>query len=175
MKSETHTRHTSAIAPLLLFVIFTICILSVLLAGTDVYRKLSYRDQNSFQHRTVAQYLTTRIHQSDVIDAISVGDFSAISEDRQSNGTITGDTLILREEIHGRIYHTRIYCYEGYLRELFSPAGLDFSPQNGERILEVQDLCFTLQNRLLSIEITYTDNSTETLHLSLHSGEEVAP
>ena len=65
----------TSLAPLLLFVIFTTCILAVLLTGADVYQKVSRRDRYSFQHRTTAQYLTTRLRQSDAADMTFVGDF----------------------------------------------------------------------------------------------------
>lgn len=167
MRSQKTNTHISAIVPLLLFVVFTTCILFVLLTGADTYKKLSQRDKDSFQQRTVVQYLTTRLRQNDVRHMIQVSDFFA--DDASSQG----DTLALREEIAGRTYYTRIYCYDGYLRELFSPAGLDFSPSAGEKILEVKSLYFTLNQDLLSIQITYPDNSTQTMLLYLRSTKEV--
>ena len=177
-----------AIAPLLLFAIFTACILSVLLTGADVLQTISQRDQESFRHRTCAQYLTTRVRQSDVEARIWVGEFDQIppltadnssssttDNSRQNSPSLTGDTLFLIEELGGRTYCTRIYCYGGQLRELFSLADLEFAPGDGQPILEAQDLRFDQQGELLTITITYTDGSSETLYLSLRSGEEVTP
>ena len=173
MRSQKTKIRTSTIAPLLLFVVFTTCILFVLLTGADTYKKLSQRDRDSFQHRTVAQYLTTRIRQNDSLNMIQVSNFSE-GENHSVAGTMSqGDTLILREEIAGRTYYTRIYCHDGYLRELFSPAGVEFSLSAGDQILEVNSLHFTLDQDLLSIQIAYTDNSTQTLFLHIRSTEEV--
>ncbi|MBP3701951.1 MAG: DUF4860 domain-containing protein [Lachnospiraceae bacterium] len=177
MKSQKRNHQASSLAPLLLFVIFTTCILSVLLTGADTYQKLSLRDQNNFQHRTVAQYLTTRIRQSDVTDMVFVGSFSEDIETTIGTTAIasppTGDTLFLRESLEGRVYYTRIYCHDGYMRELFAPDGLEFSPTAGQGILPVADLHFAIQDDLLSIRITYIDGASETLSLHLRSSEEV--
>lgn len=185
MNKQTNKNQISSLAPLLLFVVFTTCVLSVLLTGADVYQKFSNRDQAVFQHRTAAQYLTTRIRQSDTEGMLFVGNFSDDPADQDSvslqsssgdftGSSISGNTLFLREELGGRTFYTRIYCNDGYLRELFAEAGLDFSPTMGEKILEVQNLTFTQQDDLLYVEITYTDASSQTLILHRHTGKEVS-
>ncbi len=156
MKEQNKKSNLTALAPLLLFVIFTTCILAVLLTGADVYKKISRRDQNSFQRRTAVQYLTTRLRQSDMAGAVFV----------------ENDTLFLREELNGRTYYTRIYCQDGYLYELFSKEGLEISKKFGEPILALNALHFTLQGNILTIEIEHTDATTETLILNLRSKEE---
>ena len=165
MKEKHNQSNLTALAPLLIFLIFTICILTVLLTGADIYKKISLRDHNSFQRRTTVQYLTTRIRQSDAEGMIFAGDFNAESV------TDTGDTLFLKEEINGRTFFTRIYCHGGYLYELFSEAGLETSKQYGEKILKVNALSFTIRGNLLYVEITHADSVTETLILQLHSKE----
>ena len=155
-----------SLAPLLLFAVFTACILMVLLSGADIYHKIAKRDQNSISQRTVSQYLTTRLHQSDAEGMVSVGSF----ESPAPHGEIlAGDTLYLREQLNGRIYYTRIYVHEGMLRELFAADSLTFEPSGGTAILPLKDLAFTLQDRLLIIEITYEDDTSETLYLTLRS------
>ena len=181
MKEQTKKSNLTALAPLLLFVIFTICILTVLLTGADIYQKISQRDQNSFQRRTAVQYLTTRLRQSDAEKMVFVGDFSTGTADSAENsgnfgsGSATaGDTLFLREELNGRTFYTRIYCHDGYLCELFSEAGLETAKRFGQPILEVNALHFTIQGNLLYVEIEYADSTVETLMLHLRSGEEAA-
>lgn len=157
----------SALAPLLLFVIFTTCILSVLLTGADTYRQFTSRDQDNFRKRTTAQYLTTRVRQSDTDDMLFVGDYT------DAVPAVQGNTLFLKEQFADRTFYTRIYCHDGYLRELFTRSDLEFAPSAGVKILEAQDLSFSLQDGLLHIIITYTDSTTDTLILQLRSTEEV--
>jgi hypothetical protein len=161
------TNSISTLSPLLLFVIFTACILSVLLTGADTYRKFTVRDQINFQKRTTAQYLTTRVRQSDTNGMLFVADFT------DSTPKSLGDTLYLKEQFGDRIFYTRICCHAGYLRELFTQADLDFAPAFGEKILEVTNVSFSIQDQLLTITITYSDNTTDTLQLQLRSNKEV--
>lgn len=181
MNKQTNKNQVSSLAPLVLFVVFTTCVLTVLLTGADVYQKISNRDRNAFQQRTVAQYITTRIRQSDMADMIFVGNFNdnpgahSESERQKSASETTGDTLFLKEELGGRTFYTRIYCNDGYLRELFAQAGLEFAPTMGVQILELKALQFTMDDELLYVQITYTDDSTENLVLHPHSEKEVTP
>lgn len=181
MNKQTNKTQISSLAPLLLFVVFTACVLSVLLTGADIYQKVSNRDRTAFQHRTVAQYITTRIRQSDTADMLYVGNFNddlsvqSPFAEQTAVSEISGDTLFLREELGGRTFYTRIYCCEGYLRELFAQAGLEFAPAMGVQVLELENLRFTMGDNLIYVEITYTDSSAETLILHRHSGKEATP
>ena len=173
-----------SLAPLLLFAVFTACILMVLLSGADIYHKIAKRDQRSINQRTVSQYLTTRLHQSDAADMVSVGSFenpvqsassstpteATVNSLSQYRTNLAGDTLYLREELNGRIYYTRIYAHAGMLRELFAAEGLNFKPSHGTVILPLKDLHFTLQDGLLTIDITYEDGTSENLFIALRSG-----
>lgn len=168
MNKNTLKKNTTILFPLLLFVIFTACILSVLLTGADVYRKISLRDQNSFYQRTVSQYLTTRLRQSDSENMVFVSSFQG--DTQKSEGSV----LYLQEELGDREFYTRIYCHEGYLRELFSPSDLSLPETAGEKILEVSDLSFALEDQLLTVDIVYSDGTCETLILHLRNGKEVS-
>ena len=166
MNTITHKKRAHSLLPLLVLVLFATCIVTVLLTGADLYKKLVQRDQQSFQQRTTIQYLTTRIHQNDRCDGIFVGFFASM----ETEGT--GDTLYLQEEINGRTYYTRIYCHDGYLQELFTQADLNISPGDGQNILALDQISFDLQDGFLTIRITYEDHSEETMGLFLRSQKE---
>ncbi len=160
MRQQEKRNDISSLAPLLLFMIFTTCIVTVLLIGADGYRTFTNRDQVGFERRTTVQYLTTRIRQSDVVEGIFVGEFAG------------KEALYLRETVDDSTYDTRIYCHNGYLRELFAQADIDFTPDAGEKILELKDLQFDLTGDLLTITITYADDCLETVYLDLRSKKE---
>ena len=63
MKEQNSKRSISSLAPFILFVILTTCLLSVLLTGADLYQNITKRDQISFDQRTLVQYITTKIRQ----------------------------------------------------------------------------------------------------------------
>lgn len=149
---------------LLLFGIFAACVLSVLLMGADAYQRLTERDRESYESRTVAQYIATRVRQADRSGGISAGAFGG------------SDALELWETIDGEAYVTRVYCHDGCLRELFTDASGDFAPEDGEPVLEAESLSVSLSGAgLLTVEITSADGETQQVTLYLRSGKEAAP
>ncbi|MEI3306105.1 MAG: DUF4860 domain-containing protein [Dysosmobacter sp.] len=91
----------------------------------DTYQTLT-RGQDAADRRTAAQYLATRVRQADRADGVAVAAFQGC------------DALELTETIDGTPYITRVYCYDGYMRELFSAAEAQMSPADGEKVLEAQ-------------------------------------
>ena len=131
----------SGVLVLLVFAVFTVSVLLVLLSGADTVKKLTQRDQNTYHHRTAVQYLTTKVRQSDQSGAVSVGETDGCS------------TLVLTEKIDGITYETRIYCYDGYLRELFCAKDATLAPQDGEKILPATELQAQIEGSLLLVWI----------------------
>jgi len=142
---------------LVLFGIFAICILAVLLSGAGTYERLAERRQEGYAGRTVPQYIATKIRQSDKAGAVSVGEFGNVR------------ALELREVLGEEEYITRIYSYDGYLRELFSSASGNFQPGDGERILEAEQVDFSLEENRLQITVTGAKGETTQLQLTLRS------
>ena len=155
-------RKTDALIVLLLFGVFAICILAVLLTGADSYQRLSRRDQAGYDSRTAAQYLTTRVRQADRLGDVTVEDFGG------------ADALVFTEEFDGVAYSTRVYCHDGYLRELFASAEETFLPEDGEKILQAQDLTLTLSGQTLQAKLTDSDGEVQQLTLYLRSREGAA-
>ena len=86
------------------------------------------------------------------------------------------DALELTETIDGTPYITRVYCYDGYLRELFSAAEAQMTPADGEKVLEAQALTVEWMNgdggeQLLEMELTNADGTTQRVVLSVRSGK----
>ena len=148
---------------LLLFGVFAACVMSVLLTGAAAYQRMTERDRSSYESRTAAQYIATRVRQADRAGGVTMGAFGG------------SDALELWETVDGEDYLTRVYCYDGWLRELFSGAGGDFAPADGEKVLEADSLTLTLSPAgLLTAELTAA-GETKQVCLYLRSGEEAAP
>ena len=158
-KKETRQHHMESLVVLLLFGVFAVCILSVLLTGAGVYRRLTERDTAAFERRTAAQYIAAKVRQADQRSGVSVGVFDG------------RDALVLTEEIDGVVYETRIYCHDGYLRELFAEAGTDLSAEDGQPVMEAQALHAAWDGRLL-VELRDADGGWERMTLYPRSGEE---
>ena len=157
MKVNINKSGLGNVLVLLVLAIFMVSIMLILLAGADVVDKFNQRDQNSYAQRTVVQYLTTRIHQSDVSDRISVRE------------TEDGTVVVITETIDEYDYETLLYCYDGYLCELFVSADSDIQPEFGERILPLNSCMAEIDGSHLQLKLTYPDGTKENLHLMIRA------
>lgn len=162
MKDQNKKFSMDGLLTLVLFGIFALCVLAVLLHGARVYQQLTVRGQDSYNERTAAQYIVTRVRQADAAGAVAVGTLG------------TAEALELTETIGGERYITRVYCYDGYIRELFSAASHDFQPADGQCILPAQALDFSLEDGFLTAGITREDGEYLQVGVSLRSGQEVS-
>jgi hypothetical protein len=79
---------------------------------------------------------------------------------------------VIRQDLDGESYVTRVYSYDGWLMELFSPENGEFVPENGEKILQVNSLSLEREDNLFTIEIEDGNGRKEQLKLSVRGGEE---
>ncbi len=162
MKQNSPKTKLTDLAALVVFGVFALCLLLLLLTGADVYGRLVDRGQSSHTRRTAVQYLATRVHQAEQ-PAVTVEDFCGL------------DALALGETINGRGYVTLVYCYEGWLWELFAAEGGDFSPEDGQRLTEAEKLSLKLEDGLLSGTLHFADGTSEEIFLYLRAGEVTGP
>lgn len=149
---------TSKITDLLALVVFTVfatAVLLVLLTGAKVYRKLVHSGSEHYEARTAVQYVATRVRQA---ERVTVEDFGGCN------------ALVASEEIGGEIYLTRVYCHDGYIRELFCAENAALSPEDGEKVMESESLSFSLENGVLTARI-----DSRELKLYPRGGKEVGP
>lgn len=157
MKNRDNKSYIEGLLVLVLFGIFAICILMVLLTGAGAYRRLVERQQEAYADRTVPQYIATKVRQADEAGAVCIGDFCGV------------ESLELRETYDKDEYITRIYCYDGSLRELFSDVSSDFKPEDGEKILEAEQVDFILEGNCLQISVTIANGEKIESKLTLRS------
>ena len=155
--------HISSLLALLLFAVFAVSILTVLLSGTEIYQRLSERDDAAYTHRTVVQYLSTKVRQGDAAGIITAKDFC---------GT---PALVFSEELDGEVFETRIYCRDGHLYELFSPAALEALPEDGEPLLPLQSMEVTQRGNLLQFSLLEADGTPVSFLLTIRSTQEDLP
>ena len=156
-------RNADVLGVLLSFTLLAMCLLAVLLGGVRIYRGLAERGQESFQRRTAMEFLETRLRQADSAGGVWLGAFDG-TESRE------GDTLFLRETLEGEEYLTRVYCWDGQLRELFTPADSDCRPEDGEVLLPAEALRLSRDGTLLTALLTENGRETE-LRFLLRDGE----
>ncbi len=159
MKQTTTKRSLSAFAGFAAMALFGLCVLCVVLAGAGTYRRLTARGQEAYVQRTCAQYLTTRVRQSEGAHSLWVEPF--------------GDTqaLVLAQTVEEARYLTRIYCHDGWLMELFSQETMVFAPEDGEKLLPAQSLTFVLEEGILQARLTDELGQETRLTFALRGGE----
>lgn len=98
----------SVLFTMLLFLVFIMCALFTVLAGSKVYENISSRMDQTYTGSVALQYVANKVRQGDADKAVAVK-----TEDGQP-------VLEIRETIEGGDYITWIYYYEGSIRELFT-------------------------------------------------------
>ena len=161
MRDRSGKRSISGLAALLLLGVFAVGILAVLLSGARAYQRLTERDRLAYDSRTCVQYVATKVRQAPAPGAVVLSDFG------------DGDAMIISEEIEGARYWTQVYCYDGWLMELFCVAGGEFSPEDGEKVLPASDLKVTQQGDLLMISVTDGNGEHLQLRFTLRGWEEM--
>ena len=149
------TSRISQVLALLCLTVFALCVLLVLLSGASCYRGLVEQGEAAYGRRTALQYLTTRVRQAESVEIGQLEDCAA---------------LILEETVEGETYTTRVYCYDGWLRELYSVPGAELPPKAGTAILEADALELHREGSLLTVTL-----GAEKLLLHLPEGTEVSP
>lgn len=152
-----------ALAPFGVFTLFALVILSVLLSGASAYHRLVEENQIHDNSRTALSYISARVRRAESGQNVQTETFAQ------------GDALILLEQLDGQSYTTRIYCYEGYLMELYTPKEGTFAPQDGTRILPMEALEVTIEGGLLTVTLEDEKQNSGQIALYLPGSEVTAP
>jgi len=123
-------RSIDTIFVLIVFSIFAFSVLMVLMLGANIYRNINDLSRYEQYEHTALSYVWTKTKNFDDADSISVGNFNGLT------------ALFIDEKIGGTEFRTVIYHYDGWLFELFSEATLDFSIEDGIRIIRTEELFF---------------------------------
>lgn len=129
------------IVPILLFAVLAVSVLQILYAGAGVYESLTERENSGRIGRTAVQYVTVRLQQAGA-GTLAVEEFCGIP------------SLAVYESIDGTAYCTRIYCHDGYLRELFSAADAEMDPSAGEKLMPMDEFLPSEKDGLLTFTLT---------------------
>lgn len=155
MKQKNDFHSFSTLASLGILAVFALLILSVLLGGAGAYKRLTEQGKRQFDSRTCIQYIATKIRQAP--EGVLVDTFGQ------------SDALLIPQTYGEDRYVTRVYCYDGWLMELFTSRSGEFSPEDGERLLPAQKISLQQEGTMLTIRIT--EEAENALLLDLRTGE----
>lgn len=148
---------------LVLFALFSCCLLMVLILGAQSYQRVVTASQESYEERTCLQYIATKVNHYSGKDAVTVTAFG------------DGSALALRETIDGYNYITYLYLHDGNVKELFCEADVDLSPEAGFSIMEIEHFSVEeISSNLLRLSCTGSGGTAQ-LYVGCHSGEGVTP
>ena len=163
MKQESKQFHISRLFTLGVFFLFALTLVLVILTGAKIYRTTVDAGQHAYEERVTVQYLTARVRRADSLSLMTLEDFCSL------------DALVFHETLDGTDCQTLIYCYDGWLRELFCTDSAAFSPSSGEKVLPLDGISMTKNESLLHITATLPCGNTVSFDLQLRSGMEVTP
>lgn len=159
MQKRIQNNHTLDLVFILaLFCAFAAAVLGVLLTGAQAYQSIAGNMAAQYDERTCLAYLDTKLRHYDVRGQVTV---------RQFGGH---DTLALAESVDEDTYITLIYYADGYIRELYCETGLQFQPEDGEKIIAARELEIRqIADDLLQLVCVSADGRQEQLLVNLHS------
>ncbi len=149
------------VAGLFLVCVFAVCLFMTVGAGAGVYKDITQVMEEQYASRTALGYVTQKLRQSDAAGSVELGSLGGV------------DAVIIREDIDGEEYTTFVYCYEGYITELFCPASEALTPSDGLTVIAAESLDFTLTGKLLRVDCS-TELGDGTAYVYLRSGGERA-
>jgi len=159
MKKLSRGRNIDTIFVLIVFSIFAISVLMVLMLGASVYRNINDISHEGQSEHTALSYIWTKTKNFDDAGSLQVGDFHGVP------------ALFIDEWIGDYHFRTAIYHYDGWLCELFSEAELEFSPEDGVRVIRVDGMHFESAGNGLIRAAT----GSKSLFISPRSGFGISP
>ena len=168
MKNRLIKHEMDSVFVLLLFTLFAACILMVLLLGASSYEKIVKRDGQTYDARTGVQYIAARLRHGDEAGCVQVGSYS----ERTNAAADDIPTLYLRLSEAEEPFYTKIYYYDGYIRELLCSEELKLSPDAGQELLAASAFFAEQEGSLIKVSITEEDGEIHTISLSVRSAWE---
>lgn len=136
----------SGVFVFLLLGIFAVFSTVMVLMGAKAYRGMVDRSVTHNSIRVASSYIRTMLRSNDESGVLRVED-------------VDGLQTITMENDWGDIYITRLYLYDGYLREWFAMKEIPFEPKNGETVCVLDSMQSEMKDGLLHVVVS--ENGTE--------------
>lgn len=146
------------VAGLFLVCVFAAFLFFALASGARIYKDVSAVMEEQYTSRTALGYVTAKLHQSDAAGCVSLGTLEDVP------------ALVISEEFDGVEYKTFVYCWNGYITELFCPASEPLLPSDGLPVITAETLAFSMDGGLVRIDCV-TASGAATAYVSLVSWE----
>ena len=143
---------------LTLFLLLSVLSVSVILAGSTVFEKISDDMESNYQRRVTFSYLTTKIRQND-----SAGNITVVNKD--------GTDMIAIKESEKEV--TYIYYYDGYIRDIMleveeNGKTVEFGLDWGAETVKAEGFEFKFNDNKSEIEMSLTDSDGKVQHTKVY-------
>ena len=154
MKREYSSPHviTGAFAFLLLG-LFAVFSTVIVLLGVKAYRGAVERTELHNTARIGNAYIRSMLRSDDEIGSLSFEEAEGTVSSENGEEIATLPTLALRNDYDGEIYITRIYVYDGSLREWFTREETPFYPDEGEIVCPAEEIQADFEGGLIRVRI----------------------
>ena len=143
MMKEKPSSHTiSGVFVFLLLGIFAVFSTVMVLLGARAYKGAAERAALHNDQRLAAAYVRSMARAGDEADFLRV-------EEADGLQTLTMETF----DAFGDSFITRVYVYDGMLRELYYDAVLPFQPELGEPVCAAEDMRAWINGKLLTVSL----------------------
>lgn len=151
----------SSVTVFLLCALFFFLAMALTLLSSGVYRSVAAASEENYTLRTALSYLTNQVRAGDAQGTLSLTSFGG------------GDALQRTEaDSDGFSYVTRLYVYDGWLRELYTPADLELAPEDGTPVMELSGLEIQSESGVLTFTVTDSDGLTAQVSVAARCEEE---
>ena len=162
-RTDHSAKGAEQLFPALLFFVFLLCTIFTILIGSRVYENIRERDNISFHTDTALAYMTNKVRQGDLADAVSI---------REMDGC---QVLVLTSDYDGILFETWVYQMDGALWELFTQQDSGVDIYSGQMIMDCDPISFSLEknkhgNTLLTISLDGVREATVMLRSSQKGG-----
>ncbi len=162
-KTSQPSHAISGVFVFLLLGVFAVFSTVMVLLGAGSYKGISEKTAANNNGRIIASYVRAMVRSLDETGTVLAEDVDGIP------------TVALVYEDEEGVYYTRIYVYDGMLRERLYSAEEDFAPERGNEICPAEALTASMDRGLLSVEIL-AEGALTRVDMALRArAREVAP
>ena len=138
----------SGVFVFLLLGIFAIFSTIMVVMGAKAYRGMVENSATHNSIRVASSYIRTMLRSNDETGVLRIED-------------VDGVQTITMENDWGDIYVTRIYLYDGKLREWFALKEIPFAPQNGESVCDLDSMQAEMKDGLLHVVVSVNNKEMD--------------
>lgn len=149
MSDIRHSHAISGVFVFLLLGIFAVFSTVMVLLGAKAYRAAAARSEEHNTRRVASSYIRSMLRSIDEENTLSIEEIGGIQ------------TLSMLNRYEEDSYVTRIYVYDGMLREWFTEADAVFEPEFGESVCPADSLEAEIDGNTLKVKVLANGTETE--------------